>query len=290
MALKRTKSFKNWYAKRIEVPKAECMKRISSKRANIDRWKEKLEEVKKSRAGVIEGYPRLDYISIAERTIRQLTNEEAKEKKALQTLENAIENADGIRAKLLRHPNIADAIITREDRIKVFTKPLKHGRSDIGAFSISWNPEGKTFFILNETYECLSGGYAHWAVSGNRPCLGEWGEGFMAVMKTFDMFILFDLMIRYLTTLEDGHIRHQRTTYLSKADWMANRSPKKKADQDPDEVPLDETVIPASPIASLTPVEQMTRSQRLRLEALAYEMTTASSEESLDESVSALVE
>ena len=200
---RRSKSFKNWFKSVAEIAKGEYSRRIASKATKIQDLNKKLETVKKSRGSIFDGYPREEYIDLIGREMRRYQSELATEEKALKNIEARVNQADIMKDQFFKHSQIEDMTITSTDRIKVITKMLKFGKSDIGQYEIILDPKTKEVWVDNLSFESPRYNYPHWAVSSKKPCWGTgsegWNEGIQTYLKNFEFLLFFDTVIRFLT-------------------------------------------------------------------------------------------
>jgi hypothetical protein len=212
---RRSKSFKNWFREITKVTRDESSRRIASKEKDIERWKDNLSRLKVTRGNTFEGYPREDYIKLAESSVRQLIGAIAKDQKILESLDRREVEDDLIKDKIQNHSSIEKIFIGTDNRIHIHTKNLKSGKDAIGKYVIKYSPSSKSFEIRNKTYiHSQEPSKAHWAVHEGKPCMGDWSTGIMNYAKEFEIYLLADSWIRFLTMAGDTN------AYMRKPNWI----------------------------------------------------------------------
>jgi len=99
--------------------------------------------------------------------------------------------------KLRKHPNII-GVETGKDGLQVYTKPLEVEKKEIGHYEINFSYKSLGRIRINNLDKRRSGD--HWFVEDGIPCFGEWRKGINEYAYSGNIYLVIDLLIRFLTS------------------------------------------------------------------------------------------
>ncbi len=148
-----------------------------------------------------------------ERSIRKKLERIAKANNIMKSIENE-EKTRKLLQKLKSHPLITSVAIDSDGFLSFYTKTLKSGVRNIGRYRIALHPDLR-LYVFNLDWQ--ESHHDHWAVSSNRPCLGEYTDIIWDQIYRGELFLFADSMIHFFQMAGD------HSAYVRKEYWFQNR-------------------------------------------------------------------